>query len=118
LRFDLFVTAAAQKHGVAIASTVLPRIIFVLGKGGVGRSTVSTALASLLAARGERVLVLQWAVADSIGPWFGKPAAGQDPVEVRPGVSVANFSLEDSLRAYFVDHPASRRSSSSASSGG
>jgi hypothetical protein len=84
---------------------VLPRIVFVLGKGGVGRSTVSTALGLMLVERGERVLVLEWTVAEPIAPWFGlAPAAGIQPVEVAPGLSVTNYHLDDALRAYFVDH--------------
>lgn len=81
-----------------------PRIVFVLGKGGVGRSTVSAALALAAAARGERALVFEWTIADPIAPWFGRPSAGTDPVEVTPGVSVVTYTLEDALRAYFVDH--------------
>jgi anion-transporting ArsA/GET3 family ATPase len=82
----------------------LPRITFVLGKGGVGRSTVSTALGAHLASRGERVLVLEWTVAEAIAPWFGLPPAGVDPVEVSPRLSVASYSLDAALHAYFVDH--------------
>ncbi len=82
----------------------LPRIVFVLGKGGVGRSTVAAALGSALAARGKRVLVLEWTVAEAIAPWFGAPGAGVDPVEIAPGLSVANYRLDAALRAYFVDH--------------
>lgn len=81
-----------------------PRILFVLGKGGVGRSTVSTALALALARRGERTLVFEWTIAEPIAPWFGLPAAGPTPVEVSPGVSVATYRLDEALRAYFVDH--------------
>ena len=87
-----------------LAAEALPRIIFVLGKGGVGRSTVAAALGSALAHQGERVLVLQWAVADAIAPWFGFPPAGPTPFEVSPRLSVANFSLEEGMRGYFVDH--------------
>ena len=82
----------------------LPRVLFVLGKGGVGRSTVATALATALAGRGERVLVFQWALSEAIAPWFGFPPAGIDPCEVAPRVHVANFRLDDSLRMYFVEH--------------
>jgi anion-transporting ArsA/GET3 family ATPase len=79
-------------------------VLFVLGKGGVGRSTVATALATALSARGERVLVFQWALSEAIAPWFGLRPAGLDPCEVAPGVHVANFCLDDSLRMYFVEH--------------
>jgi hypothetical protein len=83
---------------------VLPRIIFVLGKGGVGRSTVSAALGLSRAARGERVLVLEWSVTEAMAPWFGRAEAGIDPVLLAPGLSVANYRLDAALRAYFVDH--------------
>src|ERR1039458_2420776 len=82
----------------------LPRIVFVLGKGGVGRTTVSAALGLALAARGERVLVFEWTVADPIAPWFGLPPVGPQPAEVAPGLAVANYDLDEALRAYFVDH--------------
>ncbi|HEY0990755.1 MAG TPA: ArsA family ATPase, partial [Kofleriaceae bacterium] len=86
------------------ASPALPRIVFVLGKGGVGRSTLSAALGLLCAQRGERTLIMQWAVADAIGPWFGAAPVGPTPTEIAPRLSVANFALDDALRAYFVDH--------------
>jgi len=91
-----------ERGGVPVEC--LPRVLFVLGKGGVGRSTVATALATALARRGERVLVFQWALAEAIAPWFGLPSAGIDPCEVAPRVHVANFCLDDSLRMYFVEH--------------
>ncbi len=82
----------------------LPRIVFVLGKGGVGRSTVSAALGAVCADRGERVLVLEWTVAEAIAPWFGLLPAGWEPVEIAPRLSAANYRLDAALRAYFVDH--------------
>jgi anion-transporting ArsA/GET3 family ATPase len=86
------------------ASPALPRIVFVLGKGGVGRSTLSAALGLLCAQRGERTLIMQWAVADAIGPWFAAAPAGATPTEIAPRLRVANFALDEALRAYFVDH--------------
>jgi len=100
----------AQKE--ALAS--LPQILFVLGKGGVGRSTVATALGLMLAERGERVLIMEWTVEESIAPWFGKASmdserAGQwawipKPMEISPGLAVFNYRLREALRGYFVDH--------------
>ncbi len=78
--------------------------MFVLGKGGVGRSTVAAALGSALGRRGEKVLVVEWTIAEAIAPWFGKPAAGSSPCDVAPGLAVMNYSLDEALRAYFVDH--------------
>ncbi len=82
----------------------LPRITFVLGKGGVGRSTVAAALGLWLSQRGERVLVFEWTIAEAIAPWFGKPPAGFYPLEVAPRLSVANYRLETALHDYFVNH--------------
>ncbi|MGE5185208.1 MAG: ArsA-related P-loop ATPase [Acidobacteriota bacterium] len=76
----------------------------MLGKGGVGRSTIAAALATAAAARGERALIVEWAVADPIAPWFGAPAAGATPTAIAPRISVCNFTLDYALRAYFVDH--------------
>lgn len=83
-----------------------PRVLFVVGKGGVGRSTVATALALDFVARGERVLLVEWTVTEAIAPWFGKPpvAPGFTPVEVAPGLSVMNYELHAVLRSYFVEH--------------
>lgn len=104
LRARRCVLVAVEKASSLFAATTLPRIIFVLGKGGVGRSTMSAALGLLCAERGERVLIMEWAVADTIGPWFAAAPAGPTPTEVAPRLSVANFALEEALRAYFVDH--------------
>jgi anion-transporting ArsA/GET3 family ATPase len=90
-------------------TAALARIVFVLGKGGVGRSTVATALGAALASRGERVLVLEWTVTESIAPWFGLPEVDVEPREVAPGLFVANYRLDWALRAYFVDHLGLRR---------
>lgn len=87
----------------------LPRITFVLGKGGVGRSSVAAALGATRAARGERVLVLEWTVAEPIAPWFGRPPAGVVPVEIAENLFVANYELRWALEAYFVDHLKLRR---------
>lgn len=84
--------------------SALSRVIFVLGKGGVGRSTVSAALGSALAASGERVLVLEWTVAEAIAPWYGLAPAGVAPIEIEPRLFVANYQLRWALEAYFVDH--------------
>ena len=82
----------------------LPRIVFVLGKGGVGRSTVAAALGEELARRGDRTLIFGWTVSDPIGPWFGLPPAGLMPTEVAPRLHVGNYRLDQTLKLYFVDH--------------
>ncbi len=83
---------------------MLPRVVFVLGKGGVGRSTVAAALGAELARRGERTCVFGWTVADPIAPWFGAAPAGLMPREVAPRLWVGNYQLDATLELYFVEH--------------
>lgn len=83
---------------------MLPRVLFVLGKGGTGRSTVAAALGSCFAARGEKTLIVEWTFLEAIAPWFGMPPAGHEAVEIAPRLSVMNFSLDATLREYFVGH--------------
>lgn len=82
----------------------LPRIVLVLGKGGVGRSAVSAALGSALSERGERVLIVEWTIAEAIAPWFGLPPVDVEPRAIAPRLSVMNYRLSAVLRTYFVDH--------------
>ena len=88
----------------ALPQHVVPRVVFVLGKGGVGRSTVAAALGAGLAATGKRVIVAQWAVVDAISPWFGRARAGYAPADLAPGLATMNYSSEAALEQYFVTH--------------
>src|SRR5271165_5608500 len=82
----------------------LARVVFVLGKGGVGRSTVAASLGLALARRGERTCVLGWTMSDPIAPWFGQPPSTLAPREVSPRLHVANYRLDGALEQYFVHH--------------
>jgi hypothetical protein len=77
---------------------------FVMGKGGVGRTTVAAALGARFAAAGERVLIVQWALGDAVAPLFGALAGGADERVIAPGLSTMCYSEEAALREYFVDH--------------
>jgi hypothetical protein len=88
---------------MCILGAMIPRLLFVLGKGGVGRSTVAAALGAGLAERG-RVLIVQWTVSDPISPWFGQPPAGYEARALAPNLFTMNFSAEAALEQYFVEH--------------
>ncbi|HET7504740.1 MAG TPA: ArsA-related P-loop ATPase [Kofleriaceae bacterium] len=83
---------------------MLPAVVLVLGKGGVGRSTVAAALGAGLASRGARVLIVQWSVVDAVSPWFARPPAGYEAQPIAPGLATMNFSAEAALEQYFVQH--------------
>jgi anion-transporting ArsA/GET3 family ATPase len=83
----------------------LPDVLFLLGKGGAGRTTMSAALAHDRAVRcSEKVLLVQWALRDMISPLFGQTECGHKHRELLPGLSVMNYDADEAMREYFVDH--------------
>ncbi len=80
------------------------RIEFVSGKGGVGKSAVTAALARLHARRGERVLAIAMRPGGGLGPHLGlrdlefRPAIGVDGVHAMEIDKAA--ALEEYVRIY------------------
>jgi len=89
---------------VSLLKELSQKLIFVVGKGGVGRSTVSSALASAFAKENEHVLVVQWTLTDSLSPVYGLPPCGHQAVLLPPQFMTMNFSSHEAIREYFVDH--------------
>jgi arsenite-transporting ATPase len=63
------------------------RILLFTGKGGVGKSTVAAATATLAAASGQRTLVLSTDAAHSLADAFGV-TVGSEPEQVAPNLFV------------------------------
>ncbi|MFM7391447.1 MAG: ArsA family ATPase [Actinomycetota bacterium] len=76
------------------------RLVFVTGKGGVGKSAVSAALARVAAADGKRVLVCEMDDKGSLAAYLGRAELAFEPTEVQPGVFAMAMNTEDSLREY------------------
>lgn len=77
------------------------RFIINTGKGGVGKTTLSIAMAQAFARRGKRALVMQMNVPDKIGPLYGKPpVTGEIPVEVSDNIWVVNPTPQEAMREY------------------
>src|SRR5438309_710709 len=76
------------------------KLLFVTGKGGVGKTTVATSLALLAADRGKRTLVCEidakGAVADALETGY----TGFQPTEVHPRLWAMSMDTEASLREY------------------
>jgi arsenite-transporting ATPase len=66
--------------------------VLVVGKGGVGKSTTSAALALSLADRGETVHLLSTDPAHSLGDLFGQPLASGDPT---PSACTSRLVVEE-----------------------
>lgn len=80
------------------------KVIFVLGKGGVGRTTVSSVLGYHFSLQGLKSLIVQWSLRDVVSPIFFKEPVGHKHKEILPNLFVMNYDPEITLREYFVDH--------------
>ncbi|HVP67295.1 MAG TPA: ArsA-related P-loop ATPase [Anaeromyxobacteraceae bacterium] len=76
------------------------RLLIVTGKGGVGKSTVSAALALVAARRGKRVLVAEVNAQERVAPLLGAPQAGPAVRQAIPGVSTVNVDPRHALEEY------------------
>jgi anion-transporting ArsA/GET3 family ATPase len=76
------------------------RLVFVTGKGGVGKTSIAAALAHLSARRGARTLVCEMDAKGSLGAAFDTGDLGFEPRELEPGLFAMAMNTEDSLREY------------------
>ena len=76
------------------------RLILVLGKGGVGRTTVAAAIAMSCARRGKRTLLYQTNANDRLGPYYGKPPVSYEPVELEKNLYAINTTPAEAITEY------------------
>ena len=72
-------------------------LLFVTGKGGVGKSAVAAALGRVLAGRGRRVLVLEIDPRENVHQMYGCPPSGGEIVEVEPGLALQHLRATEVL---------------------
>lgn len=79
------------------------RLCFVLGKGGVGKSAVSAALALVAARAGKRTLLLEVAGQRRASGLFAEAGVGNvHPVELGPGLFGLTVDVERAIEEYLV----------------
>ncbi|MCZ8292283.1 MAG: arsenical pump-driving ATPase [Hylemonella sp.] len=91
-------TASAATPGFLLAPT---RFLFFTGKGGVGKTSLSTAAAIALADAGERVLLVSTDAASNLDEMLGVPLSNHaTPVPGVPGLSLLNIDPDAAAEAY------------------
>ncbi|MEY4066298.1 MAG: hypothetical protein RIR26_2506 [Pseudomonadota bacterium] len=88
----------------SLAERIPQRLVFFLGKGGVGRTTLATSFAQACARSGQKTLIVQWALQDAVSSLFSRPVAGHDAEQVAQNLWAMNFSPDEAIREYFIDH--------------
>src|SRR5881392_1080731 len=82
------------------ASLLERRLHFVVGKGGVGKTTIAAALALLLVRRGRRTLAVEMDAVGRLPTLLGGRGVGYVPTEVAPGLHVLGLDGRAALEEY------------------
>ena len=77
-------------------------IDFVMGKGGVGRSTVSRLLAHHYATRGESTIIVECNGCADIPACYNKPSQGYTPTRLADGIDAISVSPMAAIEDYVV----------------
>jgi anion-transporting ArsA/GET3 family ATPase len=77
------------------------QLLFVTGKGGVGKTTVAAALAQQLAAQRQRVLLVETAAERSVALLFGTATLGPEPVRLAERLSGVRIESRALVESYF-----------------
>jgi hypothetical protein len=80
------------------------RVVIVAGKGGVGKTTVSAALAVAATEAGLSVLIVEVEGKSGLAASFGRPPLTYEEVELRPGLRARTLTPDDALVEYLQDH--------------
>jgi anion-transporting ArsA/GET3 family ATPase len=78
------------------------KLVFVTGKGGVGKTTTAGALALLCAQRGQRTLVCDFDAKGDLADFFETGSFSFRPREIHPGLFAMSMDTEASLHEYLT----------------
>jgi anion-transporting ArsA/GET3 family ATPase len=78
------------------------RLIFVTGKGGVGKSTVAASLGLAAAERGKRTIVCEIGSQENVSRLFKRARIGFHEVELEPDLWTISIDPDESMREYVL----------------
>jgi len=76
------------------------RLVFVTGKGGVGKTSIAGALAHIAARSGKRTLVCEMDAKGALADAFDVGTLGFEPRQLEPNLFAMTMDTEDALREY------------------
>ena len=87
---------------VAVPGLLDKRLVFVTGKGGVGKSTVSLALALAAAREGKRTILCEVAAQEHLSHVFHRSQVGFREVEMRENLWAISIDPDEAMREYVL----------------
>jgi len=93
------------------------RVVIVAGKGGVGKTTVTAALATAAARTGMSVLIVEVEGKSGLAAAFDRPALTYDEAHLDDGITARTLTPDAALLEYLETHGLKRVSKRLASSG-
>jgi anion-transporting ArsA/GET3 family ATPase len=76
------------------------RLIFVTGKGGVGKSTIAAALGILSARRGSRTMIAELSGQQRVQRLFNRYGPGFEEIQLAPGLFTISIDPEHAMDEY------------------
>jgi anion-transporting ArsA/GET3 family ATPase len=80
------------------------RLLFVTGKGGIGKSLTAAVLARKAAAMGLKVWLVEQAYHDQLGPLFGNVRVDHDGTALSENLFASNLTLAGNFKDFVVKH--------------
>lgn len=87
-------------RGLVIRELAHRRVVVVTGKGGVGKTTVTAALALASARAGQRTLVCEVSGKERIAPLLGRAEVGPEVTSLEQNLWAVNVRPQEALREY------------------
>ena len=85
------------------------QILFVTGKGGVGKTSISIMLGLASAQKGLRTLIVQTYGARCVAPFFNKPKASYTPNRLLSNLYTLTITAEEAIEEYALQQLKFRR---------
>ena len=87
-----------------ISNLLGKKLVFVTGKGGIGKTLISAAIAQAASASCRDVLVAESAAQDQLAALFGLAPVGHVETIVSPHLQCINLSASGNFREYVTKY--------------
>lgn len=94
---------------VSQAAVLGKKLVFVTGKGGIGKTAVTGALGAWSAGSGQKTLMVESSHRDQLAPLFGRDPVGHTEISIAPHLSCINLSPAENFREYVTKYLGQKR---------